>query len=207
MDEFSIKKASFLTSVGLKGSYPPRLPAEIALVGRSNVGKSSLINCLCRNGKLARISSAPGKTRLVNYFLVNDGFYLVDLPGYGFAQRSKQEQESWGRLMKQYLTLGRVDHLFLLLDIRHEPTKEDRQMVEFLLYYNIPYTVIATKSDKISRSQRQQAANQNAKLAGAPPWGLPFSAQTGEGREELTERIGRIVSEKEAIASESAFSS
>ena len=197
MESFRIKKAAFLTSVGLQGGYPEKRPAEIALVGRSNVGKSSLINCLCGNGKLARISAAPGKTRLVNYYLINDSFYLVDLPGYGFAQRSKGEQESWGKLMEQYLTSGRVDHLLLLLDIRHEPTGEDRQMLQFLLYYGIPYTVVATKADKVAKSKRQQDANQNAKLAGAPPWGLPFSAETGEGKEALLQRIGSIVSEKE----------
>ncbi len=195
MEPFRIKKAAFLTSVAERGSYPERRP-EIALVGRSNVGKSSLINCLTANGKLARTSAAPGKTRLVNYYLLNDSFYLVDLPGYGFAQRSRGERESWGKLMERYLTSGRVDHLFLLLDIRHEPTGEDRQMFQFLLYYGIPFTVVATKSDKISKSKRQQAANQNAKLVGAPPWGLPFSSETGEGRDQLLERLGSIVSEK-----------
>ena len=196
MEPFRIKKAVFFTSVGTGGSYPEKRPAEIALVGRSNVGKSSLINCLAGNGKLARISSAPGKTRLVNYYLVNDSFYLVDLPGYGFAQRSKGERESWGRLMESYLTSGRVDHLFLLLDIRHEPTGEDRQMFQFLLYYGIPFTIVATKADKVAKSKRRQAANQNAKLVGAPPWGLPFSSETGDGREELLERLGSIVAEK-----------
>ena len=196
MEPFRIKKAVVLTSVGGQGGYPEKRPAEIALVGRSNVGKSSLINCLTGNGKLARISAAPGKTRLVNYYLVNDSFYLVDLPGYGFAQRSKGERESWGKLMESYLTSGRVDHLFLLLDIRHEPTGEDRQMYEFLLYYNIPFTIIATKADKVAKSKRQQSANQNAKLVGAPPWGLPFSAETGEGRQALLDRLGSIVAEK-----------
>ena len=139
MEPFRIKKAAFVTSVGQSGGYPEKRAAEIALVGRSNVGKSSLINCLTGNGKLARISAAPGKTRLVNYYLVNDSFYLVDLPGYGFAQRSRGERESWGKLMESYLTSGRVDHLLLLLDIRHEPTGEDRQMFQFLLYYGIPF--------------------------------------------------------------------
>ena len=202
MEPFRIKKAVFLTSVGTGGSYPEKRPAEIALVGRSNVGKSSLINCLTGNGKLARISAAPGKTRLVNYYLANDSFYLVDLPGYGFAQRSKGERESWGKLMERYLTSGRVDHLFLLLDIRHEPTGEDRQMYEFLLYYNIPFTIVATKADKVAKTKRQQAANQNAKLVGAPPWGLPFSAETGEGRQALLDRLGVIVSEKLASPQE-----
>ena len=202
MEPFRIKKAAFVTSVGQSGGYPEKRAAEIALVGRSNVGKSSLINCLTGNGKLARISAAPGKTRLVNYFLLNDSFYLVDLPGYGFAQRSKGERESWGRLMESYLTSGRVDHLFLLLDIRHEPTEEDRQMFQFLLYYGIPFTIVATKSEKVSKSKRQQAANQNAKLVGAPPWGLPFSAETGEGRQALLDRLGVIVSEKLASPQE-----
>ena len=180
MEPFRIKKAFFVTSVTEKGGYPEKRP-EIALVGRSNVGKSSLINCLTGNGKLARISAAPGKTRLVNYYLVNDSFYLVDLPGYGFAQRSKGERESWGR---------------------HEPTGEDRQMMEFLLYYGIPFTIVATKADKVAKSKRQQAANQNAKLVGAPPWGLPFSSETGEGREALLECLGSIVSEKLGSAKE-----
>ncbi len=196
MEPFRIKKAVFVTSVGQKGDYPEKRPAEIALVGRSNVGKSSLINCLTGNGKLARISAAPGKTRLVNYYLINDSFYLVDLPGYGFAQRSKGERESWGQLMESYLTSGRVDHLLLLLDIRHEPTGEDRQMMAFLLYHSIPFTVVATKADKIAKSKRQSAANRNAKLAGAPPWGLPFSSEMGEGREALLARLGSIVGEK-----------
>ena len=202
MEPFRIKKAAFVTSVGQGGGYPEKRAAEIALVGRSNVGKSSLINCLTGNGKLARISAAPGKTRLVNYYLVNDSFYLVDLPGYGFAQRSRGERESWGKLMESYLTSGRVDHLFLLLDIRHEPTGEDRQMMEFLLYYGIPFTIVATKADKVAKSKRQQAANQNAKLVGAPPWGLPFSSETGEGREALLECLGSIVSEKLGSAKE-----
>ena len=118
------------------------------------------------------------------------------MPGYGFAQRSKGERESWGQLMESYLTSCRVDHLFLLLDIRHEPTGEDRQMFQFLVYYNIPFTIVATKADKVAKSKRQQAANQNAKLAGAPPWGLPFSSETGEGREQLLARLGSIVAEK-----------
>ena len=184
MEPFRIKKAAFVTSVGQGGGYPEKRAAEIALVGRSNVGKSSLINCLTGNGKLARISAAPGKTRLVNYYLVNDSFYLVDL------------RESWGKLMESYLTSGRVDHLLLLLDIRHEPTGEDRQMFQFLLYYGIPFTIVATKADKVSKSKRQPSANQNAKLVGAPPWGLPFSSETGEGRQALLDRLDSIVSEK-----------
>ena len=104
--------------------------------------------------------------------------------------------------MESYLTSGRVDHLFLLLDIRHEPTGEDRQMMAFLLYHGIPFTIVATKADKVAKSKRQQAANQNAKLVGAPPWGLPFSAETGEGREDLLARLGVIVAEKSSAVQE-----
>lgn len=109
------------------------------------MGKSSLINSLCRNSKLARISASPGKTRLINYFKINDSFYLVDLPGYGYAKVSKTEQESWGKLMESYLSSGNVSHIFMLIDIRHEPTAADKQMLEWIIYYGVPYTLVATK--------------------------------------------------------------
>lgn len=191
-EQFIIKQAEFITSVGLSGGYPGEKLTEIAIVGKSNVGKSSLINSLCNNHKLARTSGQPGKTRLINYFLLNREFYLVDLPGYGFAKASKQEQRSWGELMEGYLGSGRVKHLLLLLDIRHEPTKEDLQMFRFLLYYGIPYTLVATKADKITRSQRKLKANANAKLLGAPPFAIPYSSESGDGKRELLDRIGQI---------------
>lgn len=198
-EQFVIKKAAFVTSAGINTDYPAALTHEIALVGRSNAGKSSLINCLCTNKKLARISAEPGKTRLCNFFLINDSFYLVDLPGYGFARASKGEKESWGTLMEKYLGSGRISHLLLLLDIRHDPTEEDRRMLQYLLYYGIPYTIIATKADKIAKSKRLQQANKNAKLLGAPPSALPFSALSGEGREALLERIGEITAEENRL--------
>ena len=171
MQPFVIKQAEFVTSVGAGSAYPPPERAEIAIVGKSNVGKSSLINHLCGNKKLAKTSQTPGKTRLINFFLLNRDFYLVDLPGYGFARASKAEQAGWGSLMERYLSSGRVQHLFLLIDIRHAPTAEDRQMFEWVLYYGLPFTLIATKADKIAKSKRRQAANQAAKLLGAPPAG------------------------------------
>ena len=193
---FRIKHAEFVTSVGLGQQYPAPLGAEIAIVGKSNVGKSSLINRLCANKKLARTSSQPGKTRLINYFSVNHGtFYLVDLPGYGFAKASKAEQQKWGELIETYLGSGRVDHLFLLIDIRHEPTANDKQMLQYLLYYNIPYTLIATKSDKITKSRRQLQANANARLLGAPAYAIPFSGETGEGKDALLLTIGALLME------------
>lgn len=195
MQPFAIKQAAFLTSVGAGTPYPPAACCEIAVVGKSNVGKSSLINSLCNNHKLARTSQTPGKTRLINFFLLNRAFHLVDLPGYGFARAGKEEQRIWSGLIEAYLGSGRVTHLFLLLDIRHAPTADDRQMYQWLLYYGVPFTLVATKSDKLARSRRQQAANAAAKALGAPPFAIPFSAQTGEGRAALTERIGQILAD------------
>ena len=197
--KFSIKNAVFETSVGLEGNYPPPSLSgvEIAIVGKSNVGKSSLINSLCNNRKLARISSAPGKTRLINFFLVNSEFYLVDLPGYGFASAPKWEKENWGKLMENYLSGGRLSHIFLLLDIRHAPTAEDKQMFEWVLYYGVPFTLVVTKADKLARSKRVAAANTAAKLLGAPPAAIPYSSDKGFGREEMFERMGQILNERE----------
>lgn len=191
--QFLIQQASFVTSAGIQQNYPEALPYEIAIVGKSNVGKSSLINTLCNNRKLAKTSQQPGKTRLINFFLINRSFYLVDLPGYGFAKASKTEQQNWGKLMEQYLASGRVNHLFMLIDIRHDPTQDDLTMFRYLLYYGVPFTLIATKSDKLSRAQRQTMANQNAKKLGAPPYAIPFSAESREGKEEILKRIGEIV--------------
>ena len=191
-EQFVIKQAEFVASGGVDGRYPEALPCEIAIVGKSNVGKSSLINRLTNNQKLARTSSQPGKTRLVNFFLLNRSFYLVDLPGYGFAKASKEEQKSWGVLLDRYLSSGRVKHLLMLIDIRHAPTQDDLQMFRYLIYYGIPYTLVATKADKIAKSKRQQEANARAKALGAPPYAIPFSAETGDGKAELLSRIGQV---------------
>ncbi len=189
---FRIKQAAFVTSVGPGGEYPPELPAEIAVVGKSNVGKSSLINSLCNNKKLAKTSQNPGKTRLINYFLLNREFYLVDLPGYGYAKASKEQQLAWGELIEQYLSSGRVTHLLLLLDIRHAPSAEDRQMFQWIIYYGIPFTLVVTKADKLTRSKQKQAANVAAKDLGAPPAAIAYSSQSAVGREELAARLGEI---------------
>ena len=200
MKQFAINQASFVTSVGQGQGYPAPLVCEIAVVGRSNVGKSSLINCLTNNQKLAKTSQTPGKTRLVNYFLLNNAFYLVDLPGYGFAKRSKEEKTEWGDLIGGYMASGRPRHLLLLLDIRHEPSAEDREMYLWTLHAGVPFTLIATKADKLPKSQRAIAANRAAKLLGAPPFAIPFSAEEKIGKEALTERIGRIVEDAERQA-------
>lgn len=201
MEDFKIKQAAFVTSVGVGSEYPERRVAEIAMVGKSNVGKSSLINCLCNNKKLAKTSSDPGKTRLINYFLINNEFYLVDLPGYGFARAPKSEKEKWGGLMEGYLSSGRLTHILLLLDIRHEPTAEDRQMFEWAVYYNIPFTLVATKADKIARSKRIQSANTAAKLLGAPPAAIPVSSESRDGKEQLVTRLGEIVTDAKLLSS------
>lgn len=201
-DKFTIKNASFLTSCGIGSAFPAPRPLEIAFVGKSNVGKSSLINKLCRNHKLARVSGAPGKTRLINYFDINGALYLVDLPGYGYAKASKTEQASWDRLMGDYLSSGRVSHLFLLLDIRHPPTVQDVAMYNYLLYYGIPFTLLATKSDKLAKSKRQASANGQAKLLGALPFALPVSGETGEGIDQLVERIGALLVDANARLSD-----
>lgn len=199
-EPFRIKQAEFITSVGANtAEYPAPLAAEIAIVGKSNVGKSSLINSLCNNYKLAKTSQTPGKTRLINFFKINREFFLVDLPGYGFAKASKIEQQTWGALMERYLASGRVDHLFLLLDIRHDPTAEDRQMFAWMIYYGIPFTLIATKADKLSRAKRQQAANAAAKALGAPPAAICFSSKETQGREELLKRIGQILEDARGV--------
>ena len=195
MEQFTIKQAEFLTSTAIGQSYPAQSRCEIAIVGKSNVGKSTLINKLCNNRKLARTSATPGKTRLINFFTINRDFYLVDLPGYGYAQAGKDEQKKWGELIETYLASGRVKHLFMLIDIRHEPTVLDRQMFAWLIYYGIPYTLVATKSDKLAASKRRQAANAAAKALGAPPYAVPFSGETGEGKEELLSRIGQILAD------------
>lgn len=200
MEEFAIKNAEFITSTGLGGAYPERMPCEIAIVGKSNVGKSSLINSVCNNNKLAKTSQTPGKTRLINFFRVNNGrFYIVDLPGYGFARASKQEQGKWGELIEAYLKSGRVDHIFLLLDIRHLPTMQDKQMFAWIIYYGVPFTIVMTKADKLPRSKRAASAEAAVKALGAPRGPLIFSAEDKQGLGELIKRIGGIVKDCENL--------
>lgn len=193
--KLNTQNAEFIRSAAKMADCPRDALPQIAFAGRSNVGKSSVINRLLGRKNFARVGSAPGKTTHINYFRIDGKVYFVDLPGYGYAKVSKAEQESWGKLMESYLSGGSVSHIFMLIDIRHEPTAADKQMLEWIIYYGIPYTLIATKADKLSRSKRQQAANANAKLLGAPPWALCYSAETGDGREELVARIGAIVND------------
>lgn len=159
-----IKKASFYTSMKNASGYPNDGKPEVAFAGKSNVGKSSLINFLTNNGKLAYVSKQPGKTRLVNYFLINDSFYLVDLPGYGFARVSKSERDSWAEMMECYFAAAKyLRALVILIDIRHKPTEDDLQMIEWAAHFGIPFIVAATKADKVAKSKRYHYAVQMAK--------------------------------------------
>ena len=149
-----IKSADFIKSIASPSAlYDLKMP-EFAFVGRSNVGKSSLINSLTNRKKLAKASSTPGRTRLINLFLINKSFYFVDLPGYGYAKASKQEQAQWQDLIGTYLENSKnLKRVFVLVDIRHTPTEKDELMVNYLYQYNIPFNIVATKADKISKSQ------------------------------------------------------
>lgn len=152
---YSVKKASFLKSMKKPEDYPKEDLPEIAIAGKSNAGKSSLINYLTNNSKLSYVSKQPGKTRLVNFFIINDCFLLVDLPGYGFAKVSKAEQNSWGRMMDAFFnSSNNLKAVLILVDIRHKPTKDDLLMIEYCLHYNIQFALIATKADKIAKSKR-----------------------------------------------------
>ena len=147
-----IKSAEYLTSVVSKDKIIKE-GLDFAFVGRSNVGKSSLINFMTNNSKLAKTSSLPGRTRLINYFLINKEFLLVDLPGYGYAKASKEAQASWGNLLENYLKKSEnLKAVYMLLDIRHLPNDNDKQMIKFLYYYNIPTVFVLTKADKLSKS-------------------------------------------------------
>ncbi len=160
-----LKKAQFIKSVSNYKDLYQSDYNEVAFVGRSNVGKSSLINLIANNKNLAKTSSLPGRTRLINYFLINDEFLLVDLPGYGYAKASKQEQETWGDLMGKYLTTSKnLKCIYMLLDCRHMPTEKDHQMLKYLYFYKIPTVFVLTKCDKLSKSQlnanKQKIANE-----------------------------------------------
>lgn len=154
-----IKKAEFITSMAQYGKFEGVGLPQIAVAGKSNVGKSSLINKLCNRRSLARTSQTPGKTRLINAFLLNDSFHLIDLPGYGFAKVDKQEKLRWGKMMQDYFEQSdELRHVLCLVDIRHEPTEDDKQMNLFLRQMGIPFTVIATKADQDQPRRTTEAA-------------------------------------------------
>jgi GTP-binding protein len=188
-----ITSAQFVKSAFRKTDWPDGHWPEIAFLGRSNVGKSSLINSLLLRRGLARTSNTPGRTQSINFFLINDRFYFTDLPGYGYARVAKTMRADWGRMAEEYL--ADRDELALciqLIDARHPPSSLDIQLNEWLQHFNKPHLVVATKADKLSRNElRKSVIAAETRLIGAKI--LAYSSQTGLGREELWAAIAEAV--------------
>ena len=182
-----IKKADFVKSAVYEKDYPEQLDKmEFAFVGRSNVGKSSLINSLTSRLKLARTSKTPGRTQLINYFLINDEFYIVDLPGYGFAKVPKEMKKQWGKTMERYIASKRKKLVFVLLDIRRVPSDEDIEMLEWLEYNEMDYKIIFTKIDKLSNKERaKQLKAIKTRLVFEKEDVFFHSSLTNKGRDEI----------------------
>ena len=190
-----IKSAALETVCGITSKLPQTGKPEIAFAGKSNVGKSSLINGLMNRKSLARTSSQPGKTQTINYYNVNGCIYFVDLPGYGYAKVPVKEKEKWGKMVENYLHKSRqLKAVFLLIDIRHEPSANDRQMYEWIVSQGFDPVIIATKLDKIKRSQvakHIKMLKDGLKVKPNTPL-LPYSAMTKQGREEIWGLIGEL---------------
>ena len=193
-----VRQAAFITSLPAYRPFDGIGLPEVAFAGRSNVGKSSLLNSLTRRKGLAKVSATPGKTRLINVFRINDQLHLIDLPGYGYAQVNKNEKQRWGEMMDGYFNRSECLKLTLhLVDIRHPPTRDDLTMNAFLRGSGLPFYVVATKLDKISRAQRLPCLTQLYRALSVQPWQvLPYSSETGEGREQLLEVIERSIAEE-----------
>ena len=194
-----IKQAEFVTSMAQYGNFAGKGLPQIAVAGKSNVGKSSLINKLCNRNKLAKTSATPGKTKLINVFLLNRSFHLIDLPGYGFARVDKAEKARWGKMMQDYFEDSEeLRHVFCLVDIRHEPTEDDKQMNLFLRQMGIPFTVIATKADKISRGARQKHLAPICRALLVQPWEvICASSEDRTGREDILKKIEEVLAEQD----------
>lgn len=188
-----IASAEFIKSIYDLRALPNSVLSEFVFVGRSNVGKSSLINTICNKKKLAKIGSVPGKTRQLNYFLINEKFYLVDLPGYGYAKVPEQIRAGWRKLVEDYISERQnVKLVFVLIDSRHEPTYLDELMVSWLEYYEIPFVIVLTKSDKISSNKMQKQIYRSSKIVNNEDLCLdyiPFSIVTSEGKNEILKLI------------------
>jgi GTP-binding protein len=195
-DPLVIRSLEFLGGTAERGGWRPEstLP-EVAFAGRSNVGKSSLLNTLVGRKKIARVSKTPGRTREINFFRVNDTFVLVDLPGYGYAKISKERKADWKPLIQSYLKLTpQLRGIVLLLDIRREPSEDDRAMLDFLSEVEIPTIVAVTKADKLTRSAIDATVSTLAKSLGlSEDQVIPFSSRTGAGRTELAEAMMSLV--------------
>lgn len=196
-----IKNVSLEIVCGVTSKLPDTMYNEVAFAGKSNVGKSSLINALMNRKSLARTSAQPGKTQTINFYNINDAMYLVDLPGYGYAKVSEKEKEKWGKMIERYLqTSKKLKAVFLLIDIRHDPSANDRQMYEWMVYQGYAPIIIATKLDKIKRSQIQKQIKAIREGLQVQPGTIiiPFSAETKQGRDEIWELIDSFVLPEDA---------
>ena len=194
-----VKSANLEIVCGITSELPENNKPEFAFVGKSNVGKSSLINVLMNRKSLARTSSSPGKTQTINYYNINDLLYLVDLPGYGYAKVSEETKLSWGKMIESYLhTSKMLGVIFLLIDIRHNPSKNDTIMYDWITYYGFKPIIIATKLDKIKRSQIDKKIKGIRKTLGMKDIDIiiPFSSQTKQGKDKIWEIMKHIISEK-----------
>lgn len=190
-----IKNVNLETVCGVTSKLPDNSLPEVAFAGKSNVGKSSLINALMNRKSYARTSSQPGKTQTINFYNINEEIYFVDLPGYGYAKASKTEVEKWGKMIEKYLrTSNRLKRVFLLIDIRHEPGANDKMMYDWIVSSGYEPVIIATKLDKIKRSQiDKQIKFVCTALGAAKESVVPFSAVSKQGREEIYEIIDKIL--------------
>lgn len=193
----NFQNVEFLISAASTGDFPKNRLSEIAFAGKSNVGKSSVINRLLQRKNFARVGDKPGKTVHVNYFVIDRKCYLVDLPGYGFAKVSQQEKDRWGRLMEDYFAAQRIDLGVLIVDYRHPPTNNDITMANWFLDSGCPFVVVANKMDKLKKSELKpnlEVIRRDLGLPDSCPV-IPFSAEKGDGREELVRRILSAVKE------------
>ena len=191
-----IKKAELETVCGITSKFPENIEPELVFAGKSNVGKSSLINALMNRKSLARTSSQPGKTQTINYYKVNDEIYFVDLPGYGYANANIETKAKWGKMIEKYLhTSKQIKCIFLLIDIRHEPGKNDKQLYDWILHNGYQPVIIATKLDKLKRSQVAKCVKIVREGLGLPKEGvlIPFSSQTKQGKEEIYDFIENLL--------------
>jgi len=197
-----IKSVELQIVCGITSKLPETDKVEVAFAGKSNVGKSSLINALMNRKALARTSATPGKTQTINFYNVNDSMYLVDLPGYGYAKVSEKEKEQWGKLIERYLnTSKQLRAVFLLIDIRHEPSANDKMMYEWIVAQGYHPIIIATKLDKLKRSQIQKHVKMikdGLKLIPGTVV-IPFSAETKQGREDIWELMEKYLQEETEV--------
>ncbi|WLR44106.1 ribosome biogenesis GTP-binding protein YihA/YsxC [Bacillus carboniphilus] len=182
-----VTSSEIIISAVKPSQYPGDDLPEVALAGRSNVGKSSFINKMLQRKGLARISSKPGKTQTLNFFLINEEFYFVDVPGYGYAKVSKKEREAWGEMIETYMTTREpLKAVVLIVDVRHKPTQDDVLMYEFLKHYGIPAVIIATKADKVPKGKWQKHLKVVKETLNLEPTDflVLFSSETGQGKDE-----------------------